>query len=177
MFSKSLLQRWELLTRRWRAVSGSYCNYSRSLICGLGNSNSPHLQIFTDLISLVAVIRFNQSQGNMRPFNIHIISWLLRKNVSVLLLLRLLLLIWEYFLTFYQEFYTDCISSKVCKTAGTHPDHFSKLQRLCSLQFLCNCLKCKNTPTFFPSSHYLFTQKLNLPNFSQQTLSQTILIQ
>lgn len=146
--------------RRWRAMSGSNCNYSRNFICGLRSSNNSHSQIFTDFISLVVVIRFNQSQGNIWHLFIFI-SFLgfSGKLVSELLLLQLLLLIWEYFLIYYQEFYTDCISPKVCKAVGIHPDNFSKLQRLCNLQFLCNSLKCKNVPTFFffPSSHYSHT--------------------
>lgn len=76
------------------------------------------------------------------------------KPVSELLLLRLLLLILEYLLIYYQELCTDCISSKVWKAVGTYSNNFSKLQRLCSLQFLrsrfFNSLKCKNMTTFFP---------------------------
>lgn len=121
-----------------------------------------------------------ESRKYMTPFHVLFLDSQ-EKPVTELLLLRLLLLIWEYVLIYSQEFFTDCISSKVCMVVGTHPDNFSKLQRLCSLQFLrslfFNSLKYKKTPTFFPLSYHSFTQELSLPSFSQQTLSQTILTQ
>lgn len=85
--------------RRWRAVSGSNWNYSRNPVCGLGSSNSPHPQIFTDFISFVAVIRFDQRQGNIWHIFIFI-SFLgfSGKSCVSIILLWLLLLTWEYFL-------------------------------------------------------------------------------